>query len=574
MKKLLIYFKKYALESILAPVFKLFEAILELLIPLIVAQIINKGIANGDKFYIIQMTLLMVLCGVVGLSFSIAGQFFSAKASVGFSTKVRLELFKKIQSLTFSDIDNLGTSSMITRLTYDVTQVQTGINLTLRLLLRSPFVVFGAAIMASILLPQNAYIFWVAILVLSIVIFCILLISMPMHKKVQNNLDNVLNKTKENLSGVRVIRAFGAEDDEITSYNKETKKLEKSQNKVSNISNLMNPLTYVIVNLSICLIIYLGGKKVFEGIILQGTLIAIYNYMTQILVELIKLANLIITVSKAIASSKRIARILNMDIVSEIRESKQNENVPYIYFDHVFLKYENTSLPTLSDITFSVNRGETIGIIGGTGSGKSSVVNLLSRFYDPTDGTIYLNGYDIMSYNPSVLRKEVGFVLQKSVLFKGTIRDNLKWGNANATDEEIIEALKCAQAMDVVNKKNHKLDEIVEQGGRNFSGGERQRLAIARALVKKPKILILDDSSSALDYATDKALRESIASLDYKPTTFIVTQRTSSIQNANNIIVLDDGKIVGFGSHDYLLQNCELYQEIYYSQFKKEDSDE
>lgn len=574
MKKLLIYFKKYTLESILAPVFKLFEAILELLIPLIVAQIINKGIANGDKFYIIQMTLLMVLCGVVGLSFSIAGQFFSAKASVGFSTKVRLELFKKIQSLTFSDIDNLGTSSMITRLTYDVTQVQTGINLTLRLLLRSPFVVFGAAIMASILLPQNAYIFWVAILVLSIVIFCILLISMPMHKKVQNNLDNVLNKTKENLSGVRVIRAFGAEDDEITSYNKETKKLEKSQNKVSNISNLMNPLTYVIVNLSICLIIYLGGKKVFEGIILQGTLIAIYNYMTQILVELIKLANLIITVSKAIASSKRIAYILNMDTVIKIKESKRNENVPYIYFDHVFLKYENTSLPTLSDITFSVNRGETIGIIGGTGSGKSSVVNLLSRFYDPTDGTIYLNGYDIMSYNPSDLRNDVGFVLQKSVLFKGTIRDNIKWGNANATDEEIIEALKCAQAMDVVNKKSHKLDEIVEQGGRNFSGGERQRLAIARALVKKPKILILDDSSSALDYATDKALRESIASLDYKPTTFIVTQRTSSIQNATNIIVLDDGKIVGFGSHDYLLQNCELYQEIYYSQFKKEDSDE
>ncbi len=568
------YFKKYKVQTLLAPTFKLLEATLELLVPLIVAQIINIGINNADKGYIIKMTLLMVLCGIVGLAFSIMGQFFSAKASVGFSTKVRHELFEKLQNLTFTDIDNLGTSSMITRLTYDVNQVQTGINLTLRLLLRSPFVVFGAAIMATILLPENAYLFWLAILVLSIVIFGILLISLPLHKKVQNNLDNVLNKTKENLTGVRVIRAFGVEEEEVDTYDLEVHKLEKSQNKVSNISNLMNPLTYVIVNFTICMIIYFGGIKVFDGIILQGTLIAIYNYMGQILIELIKLANLIITVSKAIASLKRIANILEMDTAIKIKEDVQQGNLPYISFNHVFLKYKNASLDALTDLTFSINEGDIIGIIGGTGSGKSSVVNLLTRFYDATDGIIYFRGRNIEAYDPLILRQKIGFVLQKSVLFKGTIRDNMKWGKVDASDKEIYEALNIAQAMDIVAKKKKGLDEEVEQNGRNFSGGERQRLAIARALVKKPEILILDDASSALDYATDKALRMALQNLDYKPTIFIVSQRTASIQNANHIIVLDDGKMVGFGTHSELLQSCDVYKEIYYSQFKKEDQDE
>lgn len=570
MKRLFKIFKQYKTSAILAPTFKLFEALLELLIPIIVASIINKGIAEKDTSYVIQMIIVMVICGIVGLVFSIFGQFFSAKASVGFSTKIRHELFEKLQTLTFTDIDNLGTSSMITRLTYDVNQVQTGINLTLRLLLRSPFVVFGAAILASILLPSNAYLFWISILILSIVIFCILLFSLPLHKKAQNNLDCVLSKTKENLQGVRVIRAFGVEDSEIDNYDIQVKKLESSQNLVSNLSSLMNPITYVIVNITITLIIYMGGEKVFDGTIQQGTLIAIYNYMTQILVELIKLANLIITVSKAIASSKRIASILEMKSTIEIQDKKKIDKLPYIVFDHVNLKYQNASLESLTDLNFTVDKGDTIGIIGGTGSGKTSLVNLLTRFYDVTTGNLYLDGYDIKSYDPKELRDRVGFVVQRSILFKGTIRDNIRWGNPSATDQDIMEALKVAQALDVVNKKSHKLDEEVEQNGRNFSGGERQRLAIARALVKKPEIIVLDDSSSALDYATDRALREAIQDLSYHPTIFIVTQRTVSIQNAKKIIVLDDGKIVGLGTHQDLLQNCEVYQEIYNSQFKKE----
>ncbi|MCI6508613.1 MAG: ABC transporter ATP-binding protein/permease [Bacilli bacterium] len=573
MTKLLKYFKAYLKETILAPLFKLFEAILELFIPLIVAAIINTGIKNSDKTYIVLMVCLMVGLGLLGLGFSILGQYFSAKSSVGYCTKVRHDLFEKLQNLTFSQIDRLGTSSMITRITYDVNQVQTGINLTLRLLLRSPFVVFGATIIATVLLPSRAYIFWLMLLVLSIIVFGIMLISIPLHKKVQNNLDIVLNNTRENLTGVRVIRAFGVEEKEINTYTSSTKNLQKSQNKVGRISNLMNPLTYIIVNIAIILLVYVGAFDVFDGVILQGTLIAIYNYMTQILVELIKLANLIITITKSLASSKRILNILNMDSTEILTQEEKKENISYITFDHVALKYSQASMESLTDIDFTVDKGDVIGIIGGTGSGKTSLVGLLNRSYDVSEGTLYIDGYNINNYTPSLIREKIGYVLQKAVIFKGTIRDNIKWGNPDATDEEIIDALEKAQALNVVMKKPGGLDEMVEQNGRNFSGGERQRLSIARALVKKPEILILDDSSSALDLLTEKALRKSIFNLDYKPTIFIVSQRTSSIMHATKIIVLDDGKIVGIGTHDELLNNCEVYQEIYYSQYKKEDND-
>lgn len=573
MTKLLKYFKSYLKETILAPLFKLFEAILELFIPLIVAAIINTGIKNSDKTYIVLMVCLMVGLGLLGLGFSIIGQYFSAKSSVGYCTKVRHDLFEKLQNLTFSQIDRLGTSSMITRITYDVNQVQTGINLTLRLLLRSPFVVFGATIIATVLLPSRAYIFWLMLLVLSIIVFGIMLISIPLHKKVQNNLDIVLNNTRENLTGVRVIRAFGVEEKEINTYTSSTKNLQKAQNKVGRISNLMNPLTYIIVNIAIILLVYVGAFDVFDGVILQGTLIAIYNYMTQILVELIKLANLIITITKSLASSKRILNILNMDSTEILTQEEKKENISYITFDHVALKYSQASMESLTDIDFTVDKGDVIGIIGGTGSGKTSLVGLLNRSYDVSEGTLYIDGYNINNYTPSLIREKIGYVLQKAVIFKGTIRDNIKWGNPDATDEEIIDALEKAQALNVVMKKPGGLDEMVEQNGSNFSGGERQRLSIARALVKKPEILILDDSSSALDLLTEKALRKSIFNLDYKPTIFIVSQRTSSIMHATKIIVLDDGKIVGIGTHDELLNNCEVYQEIYYSQYKKEDND-
>lgn len=573
MTKLLKYFKAYLKETILAPLFKLFEAILELFIPLIVAAIINTGIKNSDKTYIVLMVCLMVGLGLLGLGFSILGQYFSAKSSVGYCTKVRHDLFEKLQNLTFSQIDRLGTSSMITRITYDVNQVQTGINLTLRLLLRSPFVVFGATIIATVLLPSRAYIFWLMLLVLSIIVFGIMLISIPLHKKVQNNLDIVLNNTRENLTGVRVIRAFGVEEKEINTYTSSTKNLQKSQNKVGRISNLMNPLTYIIVNIAIILLVYVGAFDVFDGVILQGTLIAIYNYMTQILVELIKLANLIITITKSLASSKRILNILNMDSTEILTQEEKKENISYITFDHVALKYSQASMESLTDIDFTVDKGDVIGIIGGTGSGKTSLVGLLNRSYDVSEGTLYIDGYNINNYTPSLIREKIGYVLQKAVIFKGTIRDNIKWGNPDATDEEIIDALEKAQALNVVMKKPGGLDEMVEQNGSNFSGGERQRLSIARALVKKPEILILDDSSSALDLLTEKALRKSIFNLDYKPTIFIVSQRTSSIMHATKIIVLDDGKIVGIGTHDELLNNCEVYQEIYYSQYKKDDND-
>ena len=568
MKHLFKYFKSYKKEVILAPTFKLLEALLELLIPLIVASIIDTGIKNNDVVYIIKMVLLMIGLGLVGLILSLIGQFFSAKAAVGFSTKLRSDLFKKIQELTFSQIDQMGTASLITKMTNDVNQMQTGINLTLRLFLRSPFVVFGAAIMASILVPELSYIFFITIGVLSIIVFGIILLTLPMYKKTNEHVDDVLEKTSENLTGSRVVRAFTNESEEIKNFDNATNKLEKQQNKVGNLSFLMNPLTFIVVNLAIIVLIYSGALKVFDGLILQGVVIALYNYMSQILVELVKLANLIITMTKAIASGKRIGQIFELDSKINIIDSNiTTNNTDYITFENVSLTYPLSNEPSLENINFSIKKGETLGIIGGTGSGKSSLIHLLLRFYEVTSGNLYLNNKLIQSYDPLYLRDKIGIVMQKANLFKGTIRDNILWGNNFATDEEILEALKNAQALDIVNSKDG-LDTEVEQFGRNFSGGQKQRLSIARALIKKPEILILDDSSSALDYATDASLRKAIKNLSNNMTVIIISQRTTSIEYADSILVLEDGEQAGFGNHQELLETCEVYQEIYYSAVK------
>lgn len=568
MKHLFKYFKSYKKEVILAPTFKLLEALLELLIPLIVASIIDTGIKNNDVVYIIKMVLSMIGLGLVGLILSLIGQFFSAKAAVGFSTKLRSDLFKKIQELTFSQIDQMGTASLITKMTTDVNQMQTGINLTLRLFLRSPFVVFGAAIMASILVPELSYIFFITIGVLSIIVFGIILLTLPMYKKTNEHVDDVLEKTSENLTGSRVVRAFTNESEEIKNFDNATNKLEKQQNKVGNLSFLMNPLTFIVVNLAIIVLIYSGALKVFDGLILQGVVIALYNYMSQILVELVKLANLIITMTKAIASGKRIGQIFELDSKINIIDSNiTTNNTDFITFDNVSLTYPLSNEPSLENINFSIKKGKTLGIIGGTGSGKSSLIHLLLRFYEVTSGNLYLNNKLIQSYDPLYLRDKIGIVMQKANLFKGTIRDNILWGNNFATDEEILEALKNAQALDIVNSKGG-LDTEVEQFGRNFSGGQKQRLSIARALIKKPEILILDDSSSALDYATDASLRKAIKNLSNNMTVIIISQRTTSIEYADSILVLEDGEQAGFGSHQELLETCEVYQEIYYSAVK------
>ncbi len=572
MKKLFKYFKSYIKETILAPLFKLLEALLELFIPLVVASIIDNGIGLSDKTYVIKMIIVMISCGIVGLILSVLGQYFAAKTAVGFSTKLKLDLFKKIQELSFSDIDNLGVSSIITRMTSDVNQVQTGINLTLRLFLRSPFVVFGAAIMAYFIDPSISGIFFISIAVLSVVVFGIMLLTMPLHRRVQENLDNVLSQTKENLSGVRVIRAFTSEKEEIEKYSSSIKKLERSQNRVGNISNLLNPLTFIIVNTAIIILIYTGALKVDSGILTQGEVIALYNYMSQILVELIKLASLIITMTKSVSCAKRISKIIEIDTCIFVDKNNNKLSDKYIIYDNVSMKYRSAKEESLENISFDVNKGETIGIIGGTGSGKSTLINLLLRFYDVSCGNIYFDHLPIESYHPKELRERISIVMQKSVLFKGTIRDNIRWGKKDATDEEIIKALEIAQGLDILAKKDEGLDSLVSQGGKNFSGGQRQRLALARAIVKRPEVLILDDSASALDFATDAALRKAIKSLDYNPTVFIVSQRTASIQNADKILVLDDGKLVGIGTHDELLNNNSIYQEIYYSQFKKEDN--
>ena len=576
MKKLLVYLKDYKKESILGPLFKLLEASFELIVPLVMATIIDAGVKNADKAYIMKMCLVLVLLAVIGLTCSITAQYFAAKAAVGFSTKLRHALFEHIESLSFAEMDEVGTSTLMTRMTSDVNQVQNGVNLFLRLLLRSPFIVFGAMIMAFTVDVKAALVFVVAIPLLSIVVFGIMLVSSPLFKKVQGALDGVLGITRENLTGSRVIRAFNKEETEIGKFNEKNDALTKIQLYVGRISALMNPVTFVIVNMATLVLIWKGAIRVDNGFITQGEVVALVNYMSQILVELVKLANLIININKSIACGNRIQTILELQpsVTDEKAISAQNnssmDSSYAVEFDHVGLAYGKVKEEALTDIHFSVKKGQTIGIIGGTGSGKSSVVNLIPRFYDVTSGSVKVNGKDVREYKLSDLRSKVGTVLQKAVLFKGTIRENLQWGNPDATEEEMQQALAVAQAKEFVDTKEGGLDYEIEQGGKNLSGGQRQRLTIARAVVKKPEILILDDSASALDFATDAKLRMAIREMEGEMTVFIVSQRAASLQYADQIIVLDDGHIAGMGTHQELLQNCEVYQEIYYSQFKRE----
>lgn len=578
MKHLLIYLKDYKKETVLAPLFKLLEALFELFVPLVMASIIDKGIAHNDTGHIVKLGAVLVVLGIVGLISSLTAQYFSAKAAVGFATKLKHSLFEHIQGLSFSEIDKLGTSTLITRMTSDINQLQNGVNMVLRLFLRSPFIVFGAMVMAFTVDVKAALIFVVIIPLLSVVVFTIMGITIPMFKKVQQGLDNVLLKTRENLTGARVIRAFCKEDEEIKSFNISNEALTNISKKTSKISALMNPITYIIINCGIAALLYTGAIRVDSGALTQGQVVALINYMSQILVELIKLANLIILVTKAIASGNRVWAIFEQkNSLNEVEYTTVDENYDKykdsaIVFDNVCLKYGSSKEEALSNISFEVKRGETVGIIGGTGSGKSSLVNMIPRFYDATDGGIYVDGINVKNYRKEELRRKIGIVLQKAVLFKGTIKENIMWGNKEATIEDINDAIKIAQAVDVVEKKEKKLDEMVEQGGSNLSGGQKQRLTIARAMVRKPEILILDDSASALDFATDAALRKAIKNVDFNPTVFIVSQRAASIMHADKIIVLDDGKAVGMGTHEELLATCDVYKEIYNSQFKVKEA--
>lgn len=572
MKQLLAYLKNYKKECVFAPLFKMLEAIFELLVPLVMAAVIDKGIANHDIPYIVKMCLVMVFLGIVGLISSVTAQYFAAKAATGFGTGVRHALFSHIQRLSFTNLDKAGTATLITRMTSDVNQAQNGVNMVLRLFLRSPFIVFGAMIMAFTIDVRSAMVFVITIPLLSIVVFGVMYVSIPLYKKVQNRLDSVTLSTRENLTGVRVIRAFHLEEEEKEKYQEKNQELTKMQMFVGKISGLMNPVTYVIINGATAYLIYVGALQVDTGVITQGEVVALVNYMSQILVELIKLANLIVTVTKAIACCNRIESILEIpegerELKREVREELPQETDEMVVFSHVGLTYENAGAESLTDITFSAKKGETIGIIGGTGSGKTSLVHLIPGFYPHTAGSIRIDGKEIESYSSEELRDMVGIVMQKAVLFAGSIRKNLCWGKNDATEEELTEALQIAQAYEVVEKKEGKLEAEVAQGGKNFSGGQKQRLTIARALVRKPKILILDDSASALDYATDAALRRAIAGMKEQPTVFIVSQRASSIQYADKILVLDDGELAGIGTHKELLQTCGVYQEIYYSQF-------
>ena len=572
MKKLWKYMRDYRREGILAPLFKLLEASLELLVPLVMAQIIDTGIANGDRGFILSRCGILAALAAVGLMCSITAQYFAAKASVGFAAKLRSTLFKHIQSLSYSKLDTQGTGTLIARITGDINQVQSGMNLALRLLLRSPFVVFGAMIMAFTIDVKAALVFVVTIPLLSIVVFGIMLWSIPMYKKVQARLDKVLGITRENLSGVRVIRAFCKEDEERREFGERNAALTKLQLIVGRVSAAMNPATYIMINLGIAVLIYVGALRVDSGILTQGQVVALYNYMSQILVELVKLASLIITITKALACAGRVSAVL--DVESDMHGAdtmpKEIDTDEEVRFENVEFGYATGGEPALSGISFSVKKGETMGIIGGTGSGKSSLVSLIPRFYDATGGHVYIKENDVKDYPLGALREMVGMVPQKAVLFKGTIRENLRWGNADATGEEMERALSDAQALEIVKAKPEGLDSPVAQNGKNLSGGQRQRLTIARALIKKPEILILDDSASALDYATDLALRRSLAALSYKPTVFIVSQRASSILHADKIAVLDEGKMVGLGTHDELMQTCPVYREIYYSQYEQE----
>lgn len=577
MKRLMMYLKDYKKESILAPLFKLLEAFFELLVPLVMANIIDYGISNRNMGYIGKMGLLLLLLGVVGLASSITAQFFAAKAAVGFSTQLRQALFDHIEDLSFTDIDKAGTSTMITRMTSDVNQVQSGINMTLRLFLRSPIIVFGAMIMAFTIDVKCALIFVVAIPLLSVVVFGIILSTIPMYKKVQSKLDQVLGITRENLTGVRVIRAFHQEAKEADRFRENNEALSAMQIFVGKISACMNPVTYIIVNGAIIALIYTGAVQVNIGNLSQGEVVAIINYMNQILVELVKLANLIVTMTKALACAERVASVFDIGADAayvgaqdQKLADKVDKSAPFLDFKHVSLTYQGAGAPTLQDMNFTVNRGDTVGIIGGTGSGKTSLVNLIPGFYPATEGEILLEGRDIRTMSDEELRGRIGVVPQKAVLFKGTIRSNLQWGKPDATEEEMWKALELAQASEVVDGKPGKLDATVAQNGKNFSGGQRQRLTIARALVRNPEILILDDSASALDYATDAKLRAAIRTLEDKTTTFIVSQRASTIRHADKIIVLDDGEIAGMGNHDELLMDCTVYQEIYYSQYPEQ----
>lgn len=577
MKKLLVYLKDYKKESILGPLFKLLEASFELIVPLVVASMIDVGIPNQDKGYIVKMALVLVALGVIGLISSVTAQFFAAKAAVGFATKVRQALFDHIQKLTFGQMDSQGTATLITRMTSDVNQVQNGVNLVLRLFLRSPFIVFGAMIMAFTVDVKAALIFVVVIPLLLIVVFAILLISIPMFSRVQANLDQVMRTTRENLTGSRVIRAFAKEPEEIEEFQKENRVLRDVQVVAGRVSALMNPVTYIIINGGLMALIYVGALQIEGGILTQGQVVALINYMSQILVELIKLANLIITVTKAIACGNRIESVMEIpagfpnegQIAGQKSGTDASADGYKVVFDQVGMAYNEGGDEAISDVNLKVKRGETIGVIGGTGSGKSTLVNLIPRFYDVTRGRVLVDGTDVRDMEPEKLRSKIGMVLQKAVLFRGTIRENLFWGNEGATDEEIWQALETAQAKEFAEQKEDGLDTMIEQEGRNLSGGQRQRLSIARALVRKPEILILDDSSSALDYATDLKLRQAIKALPGDMTVFIVSQRASSLMHADQIIVLDDGDVVGLGTHEELLKTCETYQEIYYTQVEK-----
>lgn len=576
MKYLLNYMEQYKKESILAPLFKMLEALFDLFVPIVVAHIINVGIINKDTKYIVGCCGLLVLMAVIGLLCSFTAQYFAAKSATGCATALRHELFAHIQELGFTEVDTIGTSTLITRMTSDINQVQNGLNLFLRLFLRSPFIVFGAMLMAFMINVKIALIFVIAIPVLSVIVFGIMRWTSPMYKKIQNRLDGVMGVTRENLSGVRVVRAFGKEEAEVERFHKANKDLVDLQIHVGHVSALMNPLTYVVVNIGIIAILNSGAAAVDGGVLLSGDIVALVNYMSQILVELVKLANLVVSLSKAMASLSRVENVLDTETSMKFvdqNEEKETENVSEeaVRFEHVSLKYAGAGDESLSDISFTVKCGQTIGVIGGTGSGKSSLISLIPRFYDATAGEIYLKGRPIAEWSRESLRKQVAVVMQKAQLFAGTIRSNLLWGRADATDEQLWKALQIAQAEEFVQSKPEKLNEPVEQGGRNLSGGQRQRLTIARALVSEPDILILDDSASALDYATDAALRKSLKELPEKTTVFIVSQRTSSLQHADQILVLDDGNLVGIGTHDELLKSCETYREIYESQFQKGD---
>lgn len=570
MKKLLVYLKDYKKESVLAPLFKLLEAFFELLVPLVMAGIIDRGISRGDMGYIFRMGACLLALGVVGLVSSITAQFFAAKAAVGFSTKLRQALFDHIQSLDFTNIDKAGPATMITRMTSDINQVQSGVNMVLRLFLRSPIIVLGAMIMAFTIDVKSALIFVVAIPLLAVVVFGIMMYTIPLYGKVQAGLDKVLGITRENLTGVRVIRAFHQEEKEEERFREENRALSSMQMFVGRISAFMNPVTYVIVNGAIIALIYTGAVQVNTGNLTQGQVIAIINYMSQILVELIKLANLIITITKALACADRVQAVFEISNENEGDALPAAAHGPYLQFDHVSLTYRGAGAETLHDLNFSVERGETVGVIGGTGSGKSSLVNLIPNFYPVTSGAVRLDGVDIRSLPQEELRRRVGMVPQKAVLFKGTVRSNLQWGKEDATEAELWEAIDMAQAREVVEGKPGGLDAEISQNGKNLSGGQKQRLTIARALVRRPEILILDDSASALDYATDASLRSALKGLEGRITTFIVSQRASSVRQADKIIVLDDGEIAGIGAHERLLEECGIYREIYYSQYPKE----